>query len=153
MFSKAAKITSFLCILQALAGCYTAEAVKPAELPKLNGGFVEPIARTGNATVIAVSVARVEREDGTILEVHGKPDVYLTLRSGTRLDFDGPVLAEADDDSLTLRSENRAKTRVSFKDIEKAEVSQYDGTKTWLAYMGGSLALTGILVAVLVSAK
>ncbi len=144
------RIAAGLSFLYVFGGCYSAEQIKPAELPKLNGGFSEPIARTGNTTVVAVSVARVERPDGTLTEVRGRPDVELTLRSGETLTFGAPVLSEAEDDALVLRSENRAKTRVLFSNIEKAEVTQYDGTKTVLLMTGFALAIPLITLGVLV---
>ncbi len=130
-------------------GCYSAQQVKPAEIPKLNGSFAQPVAQVGNTTVIAVSVARLERPDGTLTEIKGQPkSVIVTLHSGEEIEFDSPVLADAEEEALVLRSENRAKTRILFGDIAKAEVNAYDPGKSMalMLGLGGGTILVGTAI-------
>jgi hypothetical protein len=40
-------------------------------VPKLHGSFRTPIGHEGNTTIVAVRVADVEREDGTLAQIKG----------------------------------------------------------------------------------
>ena len=126
------------------AGCYDTYAVKPAELPKINGSFVHSEAVGGNATLVTYSVAHVEAEDGRMLELTGKHDVILTLKDGKQVVFQHPVTTEPEGDGYALRGGNRGLLEVKESDIKRAEVTQYDSGKTLaaaipLAIVGGLL--------------
>jgi hypothetical protein len=133
------------------SGCYDWELIKPAEIPKLNGSFSTPVGQAGNTTVVAVRVADVEREDGTLAQIKGKFDLKVTRENGDELEFEHPVQAETDGDDLIIRGGNRAKTRIPLYEIKHAEVSQLDAggtaaTAVICSILGG-LVIGGIAVA------
>jgi hypothetical protein len=133
------------------SGCYDWELIKPTELPKLNGSFSTPIGRAGNATVVAVRVADVEREDGTLTQIKGNFDLKVTRENDDVVEFEHPVLAEIDGDDLVVRGGNRAKTHIPLVEIKHSEVSQLDVGGTTAAAVicsvVGGLVLGGIAVA------
>jgi hypothetical protein len=133
------------------SGCYDWELIKPTELPKLNGSFSTPIGHAGNTTVVAVRVADVEREDGTLTQIKGNFDLKVTRENDDVVEFEHPVLAEIDDDDLVVRGGNRAKTHIPLTEIKHAEVSQLNvGTTTASAVVCsvlGGVALVAIAVA------
>lgn len=139
-------VLSSLCLIMSTTGCYSWTEVKPTELPKLNGGGVSTgrvVSGQQRGEIVAVSVSHLERPDGTLLEVNGEPDIRITNRSGTELEFDHPTEASVADGALMLRGENRANTKLMLSDIASAEVSEYDGVMTMLLYLGGLVVVTG----------
>jgi hypothetical protein len=131
-------------------GCYDWISVKPTELPKLNGGFSAPIARTADTTVIAVSVADVEQPDGKMTQIAGGGfDIRLLYKTGKETLFKHPIVTELQGDSLIVGSSSQPKTQIPLADVSEAKVSQLNQNKTFLAFAGvGLVALAVVLVAV-----
>jgi hypothetical protein len=127
------------------SGCYDWEFVKPTELPKLNGSFATPVGHEGNTTVVAVRVADVEREDGTLAQIKGKFDLKVVGQDDSEVEFVHPVAAQIDGDELVLRGGNRSKTRIPLDDIKHAEISQLNPGATAGAAISVSL-LAGLVV-------
>jgi hypothetical protein len=132
------------------SGCYDFELIKPTELPKLNGSFSTSLGRAGNATVVAVRVVDVEREDGTLAQIKGNFDLKVVRTDGREVEFEHPVRVEEDGDDFVVRGGNRGATRISLVDIQHAEVSQLNPgavvAGTLLGVLAGSLVV-GLLYA------
>jgi len=137
-----------LVLLLTQSACYDWEMVKPVELPKLNGSFSQPIGQVGRTTVVGVSVADVERPDGTLTQIHGKFDLRIVRRDGSELTFEHPVSAELEGDELVLRGGNRPATRLRVGEIDHAEVSQYSVGKTMAVALIGTVVVTAVIMAV-----
>jgi hypothetical protein len=133
------------------SGCYDWELIKPTEIPKLNGSFATPVGRTGDTTVVAVRVANVEREDGTLAQIKGNFDLKVVRENGDEVEFEHPVAAEMDGDDLVIRGGNRARTHIPMYEIKHAEVSQLDPGATTAAAVicsvVGGLVVAGVAVA------
>jgi hypothetical protein len=138
--------------LLAQSGCYDWEMVRPTEVPKLNGSFATPIGQSGNATVVAVRVADVEREDGTLVRIRGDYDLRVELKDGTAMTFSNPVRTESSGDDLLVRGGNRAETRIPLKDIAHASVSQLAPGKTAALTIVLTLVAAGATVGITLAA-
>jgi hypothetical protein len=131
--------------------------LEPVEVPKLNGAFAAPVGQVGNATVVAVRVVDVEREDGTLAQIAGEFDLKIVEKGGEEIVFKHPVSAEREGDDLVIRGGNRAATRIALSDIVRAEVSEYSSgktiTATAVAVPLGMAAFVGIGLAVASAAR
>jgi hypothetical protein len=153
-FFKNVVAAGLLASLLSQSACYDWEMVKPVELPKLNNSFAEPVSRTANTTIIAVSVADVEREDGTLTRIRGSFDLRLVLRDGGEITFHNPVRATRDGDDLLITGSDRPETRVPLANIAHAEVSQPAPGKTMGLTVGltvGFMLVVGVAVFAVVS--
>lgn len=127
------------------AGCYQWVEVRPTELPKLNASEGEkatperPPSRS----------ARLERTDGSLLEIGRNADVRLETAQGT-YDFASPVVARVVKNDLWIKAGNTGRTTVPLDDVRSAEVAKFDGDATALAIVGGVIgtALVGTLIIV-----
>ena len=140
---------SLLTIVSLVNGCYTNTAVRPSEIPKLNGAFQTSQPAGRNAILVTSSVSHVEAPDGKTVEVKGTYDLILTTKDGKIIQFDHPVMIDKEEDSFLLRGANRGETHVAMTDIEATEVRQFSQTKTMLvaapvALVGG--LLMGLLI-------
>ena len=99
----------------------------------------------------AVSVARLERPDGTLVEIKGKPDVRVTSE-GEVLTFKHPIVATLQGEVLTIQSSNRAATKFNLSSIQKVEVSEPNLVANVLISMFGGLALGALLSVIIVFA-
>jgi hypothetical protein len=122
------------------SGCFYWTEVKPQEIPKLNGSYRETY-----LTASAFSVRTLELPNGTLTKVEGASDVRLQLADGTFVEFNTPVLAEVNDDLMTLRGANRAQLSVKLRDIQKAEFSRYDGPLTVLWLLAVTVVVGGLV--------
>lgn len=130
------------------AGCTSWVEIKTTELPKLNGGAVAAgtvVSGTQRGEVVAVSVAEVEKPDGTLEQIKGEFDVRLTRQQGSPEVFESPVRSTVEGESLTIQSGNRARTSFSLAEIRKTEVSQPNATGNILIFAVG-FPLAGVLV-------
>jgi hypothetical protein len=143
-------------IFLGLSGCYSWKEIKPAELPKLNGGAVAAgvvASGTNRGQVVAVSVGQAEAPDGTLVEIKGEFDARVTEAGMAPLVFQHPVRSEADDMILTVQGSNRARKDFPVEDVQKVEVSQYDHTQTMLLSLVGGLAAGYLLFYVAVPSE
>ena len=104
-------------------GCTVWADIKPTEVPKIGNVTVAPAVSqtTGRSDVIAVSIARVERTDGRILEVSGHTDVRVTCRGQERR-YEYPITSTIEGETLHIASSNYAKTSCALADVSKAQV-------------------------------
>lgn len=129
------------------AGCVSWISVKPSEVPKVGNmtvGMVSSGPHRGHA--VAVSVAKLERSDGTLVEIKGKPDVRITS-DGEVFTFKHPIEATLHGEVLTIQSSNRAATKFHLSNIQKVEVSEPNLAANVLLSLLGGLALSGIIIA------
>ena len=116
-------------------GCYEWVAVRPSELPKLDHDGAQSEAERN------VRNARLERPDGSLVEVNRSADVRLTTSSDT-LEFVAPVVARIQKDDLWIRAGNAGNTKLPLSDVESAEVAKFDGGMTAVAIVGGVVGTT-----------
>jgi hypothetical protein len=148
MFTK--KGSRHLAIIMAaliLSSCYNHVAVKPTELAKLNHAYSVQTgtrARTTTSThngrttyhtshdpVYAHSEIPMEKPDGRVVSLVGKPDaIRITARGGRQRLFEKPFIVEPIEEGVIIKSANWAATSYPYADITKAEVKYYDGVAT-----------------------
>ena len=126
------QVSTLLILTTLSGGCYTWTAIKPTELPKLNGAPTATTQKTGRQVEL-VSVAQVETPDGRLAEIQGKSDARIQLTGSTPMLFEHPILASIENEELTIRSGNRAKTSIPLGNIQHLEVSQLNRNQTALA--------------------
>lgn len=140
---------AFVTLAVAASGCTKWETVKPTELPKLNGSTSVHVGSRmvgeQRTDVIAVSVAHVEKPDGTLVKIEGEFDARVTESSGEAAHFRYPVLSSVSDADLTVQGSNRGKTDFELDQVERVEVSQPDQTATFFATLGISAAVVGLI--------
>lgn len=131
------------------SGCYSTEQIKPSELPKLNGGTVGRVASgEDQGRMIAISVGHVEGIDGKMVEVNGKYSATVVERNGNETDFDHPVYAEIQDQTMTVRGGNRASTSFDLNNVNYVQTSAYDPAMTNVALGVGGAAVALIVVGI-----
>jgi hypothetical protein len=118
------------------AGCYQWVEVRPTELTKLNASPDE-----SGVWLPPGPNARLERTDGSLLEVGRNADVRVETSQGV-YDFTAPVVARVVKDDLWIRAGNTGRTTLELSDVKSAEVAKFDGDATGLAIAGGILGLT-----------
>jgi len=128
-----------------LGGCYSWHAIKPTELPKLNGGSTT-ITNAGGRQVALITVAKVETEDGRLVELKGASDARVWVRGAAPTLFEHPE-SVVQGSSLLIRSLNQTQTRIPLTSIQKVEVSQYDLVRSSFAYAIPGLVVLAIVVA------
>ncbi len=134
-----------------LSGCTKWVAIKPQELPKLNGSTEAALPATGRVSVIGVLVSTVEAPDGRLVEIRGGYDANVTLAGQPPILFERPVLAEQHGDTMRIRAANHSVVEVPLASLSAVEVSQKDGTMTAVALTIPIVLVTGILAGVLVA--
>ena len=132
--------------------CVDWVAVKPTEVTKLGNGYAKEVARSGNTTLIAVSVTDVERTDGTLQRVNGPADVRLHTTQTPLLELKTPFRAELDGDSLVVQSDTLPRTLVPFNTVQSAEVGVYNQGKSIAAYFAGALVGAALIYAIVSAA-
>ena len=133
-------VAALLILTMFFGGCYTWTAIKPTELPKLNGAQTASSPQT-DRRVELVSVAQVETPDGRLTEIQGESDARIQLKGFTPILFEHPILSSVENEGLAIRSGNRAKTTIPLGSIQSLEVSQLNRNQTALA--GTVLGLVG----------
>ncbi|MBU1410681.1 hypothetical protein KKD52_09255 [Myxococcota bacterium] len=133
-----------------ISACYKHVEVKPTELAKLNHAYSVQTGTTSRTTsttingrttystshdpVYSHSDIPMEKPDGRIVSIKGKPDaIRITARGQVRV-FEKPFIVEPVDDGVILKSANWAATSYPYADITKSEVKYYDGfaTVSWM---------------------
>jgi hypothetical protein len=135
-------------------GCYKWVEIKPTEVVKLNGSYRRDLGSvstpSGTVTTTEVTVAHVERPDGTLVELKGDFDADIT-EGGSTSRFEHPVNSRIQGPFLVVASGNRAATPYIVKDIRKVEIKQYDSTTSNIVLVVGGLAGGLLLAGMLVS--
>jgi hypothetical protein len=134
------QVSTLLILTILSSGCYTWTAIKPTELPKLNGAQTATSQPTGSQVEL-VSVAQVETPDGRLAQIRGESDARIQLKGSTPILFEHPIISSVENEDLTIRSGNRAKTSIPLGNIQSLEVSQLNRNQTALA--GTVLGLVG----------
>ncbi|AWV90420.1 hypothetical protein [Bradymonas sediminis] len=134
-------------------GCYTYEAVKPTELPKLNGSYEKTVGSTYNPNntstpIVERSVVHLERVDGRMVEISGPMDARVTRKSGEAIVIEHPIVARTNAVSLFVKGGNIAEQEFLLQDIEKVEVEKLQGTRTGLAVLMLTLGVAAITMGV-----
>jgi hypothetical protein len=141
-----------LLILSLLSGgCYSWTAIKPTELPKLNGAQTTRSNQMGRQVVL-ISAAQVEAPDGRLVEIQGETDAKVHLPGSPPLLFQHPIISSVETEGLTIKSANRAKTTIPLDRIQAVEVSQFERGQTTAAVMVASTVGALLLVLVTYSA-
>jgi hypothetical protein len=112
-----------LALAMLLGGCYSWTAIKPTELPKINGTPTVLPDNTGGQVRI-VNDAQVETADGRLVEIRGRSDVRVQLKDTTLMSFEHPIRSSVENQSLTIMSANHPKTTMPLANIQSVEVSQ-----------------------------
>ena len=129
-----------------LSGCFSWVAVKPTELTKLNNMTVGVVKRGPSAgRAVAVSVSKLERADGRLIEVKGKPYIRITA-NGRTYDFKPPISVDQQGTAFTIRSGNRAATTFHLSQIQKVEVRDGLSAAFWAVY--GIVLGIGLILAI-----
>jgi hypothetical protein len=116
-------------------GCYQWVAIRPSELPKLDNDGAQPAAERN------VRNARLERPDGSLVEVNRSSDVRLETASES-LELAAPVVARIQKDELWIRAGNAGNMKFVLSDVKSAEVAKFDGGMTAVAIVGAVLGTT-----------
>jgi hypothetical protein len=106
-----------------VSGCYAWTAIKPTELPKINGTPTFLPDRTGGQVRI-VTMAQVETPDGRLAEIKGESNAPIQLKDGTGVFFEHPLRSSIEDQSLIIMSGNHPKTTIPLANIQSLDVSQ-----------------------------
>jgi hypothetical protein len=126
-----------------LSGCYKNVEIRKDQLPKLNGSYqrVTGAVSTGSGTVYTgeVTVAHVAAPDGRNVEIKGEFDAVIHSDVGEST-FEHPVTSTLEGSALRVTGANRPTTRFDIERVSAVEVTQYDGTASALAILGGSAA-------------
>lgn len=139
-----------LALILLLGGCYSWTAIKPTELPKLNGASTTTTHTMGRQVTL-ISVAQVEAPDGRLVEIQGESDTRMKGTGQPPITFKHPVLASVDDESLTVRSSNYRKFTIPLNKIESVEVSQFERSKTMAAITVPTVLIGAIAILVILS--
>ena len=129
-------------------GCYSHVPIRPSELPKLNGDFATAQAVGVNTTLHTFSVAQVQGEDGRMVELKGEHDVIITLKNGTTTKYGHPVSVSEEGGAFVIRSANQAEVRVPLDDIQRVEVTNYNGIATTFIAVGVGVVASLVVFAV-----
>lgn len=118
-------------LLTLSAGCTVWADIKPSELPKISTITVAPAVSqtTGRSEVLAMSIARVERTDGRVLEVLGRPDARVSCRGQERV-YEHPVVSTLEGQTMTISSANYAKTTCELSDLSSVQVVDVAASNT-----------------------
>jgi len=135
------------------SGCYNYTAIKPAELPKLNGATGgEVVDGPGAGSTIAVATRTVEMPDGRLKRVDGKFDIVIEAAGG-EMTFEGPVQTTIDDaGNVTIKSSNHGPWTGPIAALQSVKVKQKSKGKTGAATFAGIFIPFVIVLAVLLSA-
>ncbi len=125
----------------AATGCFRVDAIKPTELPKLNGSNVRNLGQTGNVQLIGITVTPVERIDGRTVEIKGNYDASIVRNDGRTLSFEHPVLSEIVNNTLTVKGSNRGVASWPLADVSRVDVQTYDATKTILVVVAINVSI------------
>ena len=80
------QLASLLILTMLSGGCYSWTAIKPTELPKLNGAQTTTSHQMGRQ-VILISAAQVETPDGRLVEIQGESDAKIQVPGAVPLLF------------------------------------------------------------------
>lgn len=145
------RCTSVLLVLSLLlGGCYSWTAIKPTELPKLNGASTSTSHNMGRQVTL-ITAAQVEAPDGHLVEIQGESDTRMTTTGQPPVTFKHPVLASVDDQALTIRSSNYRKLTVPLDKIQSVEVSQLERGQTTAAIMIPTVLIGAVAILVILS--
>ena len=133
-----------------LLGCHTWVAIKPSELPRLNGSTEQVVSRSANSRVVAITTTPVERPDGRLVEIRGNYDVRIES-GGRSQEVGSPVLAELEGDHLIVRGSNMPRSRIPLSNIDNLEVSQFQRARTVLLTTGIAMVGAAIVTAVVLT--
>jgi len=140
------RVAPFLLASLFLSGCYSWTAIKPTELPKLNGASTT-INHGWGGSVRILTVADLEAPDGRLVRIKGESDARISVGSGAPLSFAHPIQAFATDQDLYVQSANYPPTRIPLAQVQREEVSQYELVQSVFAISALSLVGTLILMA------
>ena len=140
-------IATFSILTMVLGGCYSWTTIKPTELPKLNGAQTTRANQMGRQVVL-ISAAQVETPDGRLVEIQGESDAKIHLPGATPLLFQHPIISSVENEGLTVKSANRAKTTIPLNKIQRVEVSQLERGQTTAAVMVLSTLAAGLIILV-----
>jgi len=146
-----------------LSSCYRHIEVKPTELAKLNHAYSVPTGttlrttssmvngrstlHTSHETVFAHSDIPMEKPDGRVVSIQGKPDGIRITSGGRVMVFEKPFIVEPVEDGVVLKSANQAATPYRYSYIDKAEVKYYDGeTTVWVMVACVGISLLGMFL-------
>ena len=124
-------------------------AVKPEQLPRLNGGTTAVLGQTHNATIVGVTVRRIESPDGRVHEIRGRFNLLVSERNEPQR-FEHPVESAVSDTVLRVSGGNRGETHFDLDAIDYARVEVPDATKNLWGTVGivVGVGLLGALVVV-----
>jgi hypothetical protein len=140
-------VATLLVLTMLSGGCYSWTVIKPTELPKLNGAQTTRSNQMGRQVVL-ISAAQVETPDGRLVEIQGESDAKINLPGATPLLFEHPIISSVENEGLTVKSANRAKTTIPLNKIQSVEVSQFERGKTTAAVMVLSTLAAGLIILV-----
>lgn len=142
--------SAFLVLTLLLGGCYSWTAIKPTELPKLNGASTSTTQSMGRQITL-ITVAQVEAPDGHLVEIQGESDTRMKTTGRPPVTFKHPVLASVEEQDLTIRSSNYGKFTIPLNKVETVEVSQFERGKTMAAIMVPSILIGAVAILVILS--
>lgn len=125
-----------------VSGCTRWTAIRPEQLPALNGDSVE----LAHANAVAGTTRTVERPDGRTVEIRGAFHARLTGRNGHQVVVEHPVISSIEGRTLTVRGSNVAPQIIPMPNLSSVEIGQTNKGAVAVAY-----SLLGVVFAVLAS--
>ena len=141
-----------VCVAMLNLGCTNWVAIRPSELPRLNGSTAVRAGTTYDLEpIMLIAETSVETPEGTLVTIRGDFDASIQYHGRTILAED-PVISEVTGSYLQVRAGNLRQTRMTLAEITSVEVLQAAGTKTYLLTVGlillGSMLVGGLTYAV-----
>lgn len=125
-----------------VSGCTRWTAIRPEQLPALNGDTIE----RANSTAVAATTRTVERPDGRTVEIRGAFHARLTGRNGHQVVAEHPVISTIEGRTLIVRGSNVAPQTIPLPNLSSVEIGQTNKGAVAVGY-----SLLGVVLAVLAS--
>ena len=138
-------VSQLLLVSLLFSGCYSWSAIKPTELPKLNGAS-NSLNNTSGGTVRIITVAHLEAPDGRLVQIKGESDARISTGGALPISFTHPVRASVEGQDLIVQSANNPRTQIPLAQVKSVEVSQYDTVKSTLAMILLSSAGAALII-------
>ena len=154
MVSSSRSLVALVTSLSLLAGCYSYNytAIKPTELPKLNGAtYGQVVDGPGRGQAVAVSVHQVETPEGRLVEINGTFDVVIDTAQG-EWTFEHPIGAAVEDDTLLVKSSNQSPARIPLSQINSVVIKQPDSSTNGILGAFLTLVIAGAVGLLVVAA-
>jgi hypothetical protein len=147
------RLASWVLLATALltgTGCTKATHIRASEVPKLGTSQLEVSGATSSPNSFYIRDIFVEKSDGALYEVKGRPDIRITRTNGYVYEFAAPIRVDVSGDGFEILSKGRSPITLSHSDIFKVEVIEDDPAANFAVGLGISVvAVTALTVGLL----